>query len=50
MLPQLSAVGSFLLILMSFVTLPFLAARRDAWAPALVDAHYGFPYLSGWVT
>jgi reactive chlorine resistance protein C len=45
--PQASAVGSFLLILMSFVTLSFLVTTPEAWVPALGDPHHGFPYLSG---
>jgi Protein of unknown function, DUF417 len=40
------ATGSFLLILMSFLTLSSLARTPDGWAPALADPHYGFPYLS----
>jgi uncharacterized membrane protein YkgB len=46
-LPQVSAVGSFLLILMSLTTLSFLATTPEAWVPALGDAAHGFPYLSG---
>ena len=38
--------GDCLLILMSFVTLSSLARTPEGWAPALVDPHYGFPYLS----
>ena len=45
--PQVSAVGSFLLILMSLTTLSFLATTPEAWVPALGDPHHGFPYLSG---
>jgi uncharacterized membrane protein YkgB len=45
--PQISAVGSFLLILMSLTTLSFLVTTPEAWVPALGDPHYGFPYLSG---
>ncbi|WP_252869699.1 DUF417 family protein, partial [Shigella boydii] len=29
------------------VTLSFLITTPEAWVPALGDAHYGFPYLSG---
>jgi reactive chlorine resistance protein C len=43
-LPQVSAVGSFLLILMSFTTLSFLVTT---WVPALGASTHGFPYLSG---
>ena len=44
--PQVSAVGSFLLILMSLTTLSFLVTTPEAWVPALGDPHHGFPYLS----
>lgn len=46
-LPQISAVGSFLLILMSFTTLSFLLTTPEAWVPALGASTHGFPYLSG---
>ncbi len=46
-LPQASAIGSGLLVVMSFTTLSFLATTPEAWVPALGDAHHGFPYLSG---
>jgi len=46
-LAQVSAVGSFLLILMSLTTLSFLVTTPEAWVPALGDPHHGFPYLSG---
>lgn len=46
-LPQVAAVGSFLVFLMSFVTLSFLITTPECWVPALGDAHHGFPYLSG---
>jgi uncharacterized membrane protein YkgB len=46
-LPQLAAVGSFLLILMACTTLSFLVTTPEAWVPALGDAAHGFPYLSG---
>src|ERR1700732_2049094 len=45
--PQVSAVGSFLLILMACTTLSFLVTTPEAWVPALGDAAHGFPYLSG---
>ena len=45
--PQVSAVGSFLLILMSLTTLSFLVTTPEAWVPALGDPRHGFPYLSG---
>lgn len=46
-LPQVAAVGSFLLILMACTTLSFLVTTPEAWVPALGDAAHGFPYLSG---
>lgn len=45
--PELSMLGSFLLILMSCTTLSFLITTPEAWVPALGDAQHGFPYLSG---
>ena len=47
MRPELSLLGSFLLILMSCTTLSFLITTPEAWVPALGDANHGFPYLSG---
>ncbi len=44
--PGVSALGNFLLILMSFTTLSFLVTTPEAWVPALGDANHGFPYLS----
>jgi uncharacterized membrane protein YkgB len=46
-LPQVAAVGSFLVVVMSVVTLSFLVTTPEAWVPPLGDAHHGFPYLSG---
>lgn len=46
-LPQVSAVGSFLLILMSLTTLSFLITTPEVWVPALGASTHGFPYLSG---
>jgi reactive chlorine resistance protein C len=46
-LPQVATVGSFLIFLMSFVTLSFLITTPECWVPALGDPQYGFPYLSG---
>jgi uncharacterized membrane protein YkgB len=46
-LPQAAAVGSFLVFIMSFVTLSFLITTPECWVPALGDAVHGFPYLSG---
>jgi uncharacterized membrane protein YkgB len=45
--PQVSAVGSFLVIFMALTTLSFLVTTPEAWVPALGDPHHGFPYLSG---
>jgi len=45
--PQVSAVGSFLLILMACTTLSFLVTTPEAWVPALGSVTHGFPYLSG---
>lgn len=46
-LPQVAAVGSFLVFVMSFVTLSFLITTPECWVPALGDTQHGFPYLSG---
>ena len=46
-LPQASAVGSGLLVLMSLTTLSFLMTTPEAWVPSLGGVHHGFPYLSG---
>jgi reactive chlorine resistance protein C len=46
-LPQAATVGSFLVFVMSFVTLSFLVTTPECWVPPLGDAHHGFPYLSG---
>lgn len=46
-LPQVAAVGSFLVFVMSLVTLSFLITTPECWVPALGDAQHGFPYLSG---
>lgn len=45
--PEFAAVGSFLVVVMSFVTLSFLITTPESWVPALGDAEHGFPYLSG---
>jgi uncharacterized membrane protein YkgB len=45
--PELSAIGSFLLIFMAFTTLSFLITTPEAWVQALGDANHGFPFLSG---
>jgi uncharacterized membrane protein YkgB len=46
-LPQVATVGSFLVFIMSLVTLSFLITTPECWVPALGDAQHGFPYLSG---
>src|SRR5215468_979381 len=46
-LPQVAAVGSFLVFLMSFVTLSFLITTPECWVPALGSPEHGFPLLSG---
>jgi uncharacterized membrane protein YkgB len=46
-LPQVAAVGSFLVFVMSFVTLSFLVTTPECWVPDLGDTTHGFPYLSG---
>jgi reactive chlorine resistance protein C len=45
--PLIAALGSCLLIGMSFVTLSFLVTTPEVWVPALGDSAHGFPYLSG---
>ncbi|HEY3968369.1 MAG TPA: DUF417 family protein [Planctomycetaceae bacterium] len=46
-LPQVAAIGSFLVFVMSFVTLSFLVTTPECWVPDLGDPAHGFPYLSG---
>lgn len=46
-LPQAAALGSFLVFIMSFVTLSFLVTTPECWVPNLGDTTHGFPYLSG---
>ncbi len=46
-LPQAAAVGSFLVFVMSLVTLSFLVTTPECWVPPLGDDRHGFPYLSG---
>lgn len=45
--PELAAVGSFMVVGMSIVTLSFLITTPETWVPPLGDAHHGFPFLSG---
>ena len=46
-LPGVSAVGSFLVFVMSFVTLSFLVTTPECWVPSLGSSEHGFPLLSG---
>src|ERR1700689_1801393 len=46
-LPRVAAVGSFLVFVMSFVTLSFLITTPECWVPALGSTEHGFPLLSG---
>jgi uncharacterized membrane protein YkgB len=46
-LPQVAALGSFGIFIMSFVTLSFLITTPECWVPPLGDTQHGFPYLSG---
>lgn len=46
-LPQVAALGSLLVLVMSFVTLSFLITTPECWVPSLGDVSHGFPYLSG---
>lgn len=46
-LPQVAALGGFLVFGMSLVTLSFLVTTPEAWVPALGGPNHGFPYLSG---
>lgn len=43
----LGLFGALLAFATPFVTLSFLVTTPEAWVPALGDAHFGFPYLSG---
>lgn len=46
-LPQAATLGSFLVFVMSLVTLSFLITTPECWVPDLGDSEHGFPYLSG---
>jgi uncharacterized membrane protein YkgB len=46
-LPRVAAVGSFLVFVMSFVTLSFLVTTPECWVPPLGSSEHGFPLLSG---
>jgi reactive chlorine resistance protein C len=45
--PRVAAVGSFLVFVMSFVTLSFLVTTPETWVPPLGSTEHGFPLLSG---
>jgi uncharacterized membrane protein YkgB len=44
--PQVAALGSFLVFLMSFVTLSFLVTTPECWVPNLSGPEHGFPLLA----
>lgn len=46
-LPQVAAAGSFLVFVMSFVTLSFLVTTPECWVPSLGSPDHGVPLLSG---
>jgi reactive chlorine resistance protein C len=46
-LPQVSAMGSFLVAGMSLVTLSFLVTTPECWVPSLGSSEHGFPLLAG---
>jgi uncharacterized membrane protein YkgB len=46
-LPQAATVGSFLVFVMSFVTLSFLVTTPEVWVPDRGGPEHGFPLLSG---
>jgi uncharacterized membrane protein YkgB len=46
-LPRVAALGSFLVFVMSFVTLSFLVTTPECWVPSLGSPEHGFPLLSG---
>jgi reactive chlorine resistance protein C len=45
--PRVAAVGSFLVAVMSLVTLSFLATTPEAWVANLGGGEHGFPLLAG---
>ncbi len=45
--PGIAALGGFLVVIMSLVTLSFLVTTPECWVPDLGDSEHGFPYLSG---
>ena len=46
-LPRVAAVGSFLVFVMSLVTLSFLVTTPEAWVQPLGSPEHGFPLRSG---
>lgn len=46
-LPQVATVGSFLVFVMSLVTLSFLVTTPECWVPDRGGPEHGFPLLSG---
>src|SRR5262249_3993415 len=46
-LPRVAAFGSFMVFVMSFVTLSFLVTTPEVWVSALGSPEHGFPLLSG---
>lgn len=45
--PRVAAVGSFLVAVMSVVTLSFLVTTPEVWVPDLSSGEHGFPLLAG---
>lgn len=45
--PRAAAVGSFLVAVMSAVTLSFLVTTPEVWVPDLGGSEHGFPLLAG---
>ena len=45
-LPRVAALGSFLVFVMSFVTLSFLVTTPECWVPNLGGPKHGFPLLA----
>jgi uncharacterized membrane protein YkgB len=46
LLPQVSTVGSFLVMLMTFTTLSFLVTIPEAWVSGPGSTVHGFPFLA----
>jgi uncharacterized membrane protein YkgB len=45
-LPRVAAAGSFMVFVMSFVTLSFLVTTPECWVPDLGGPEHGFPLLA----